>query len=185
MNLIRSGFLTASSPTEDSTAGSFRSSDLSARGTMSSLGSAGLRFASGTVEAVGGANAIHDAGGRISGLLSGSSGQSYNFTLPSIGLYLRLLSSAREHLVDLLSRSSYKEAPADLLRERWNGGVAISEKPIARFKGLSGPVLPGRTRKWKQFYGLKFEYVLEECLGTGLIEGFDTGSVGLGVRAAA
>jgi hypothetical protein len=44
-------------------------------------------------------------------------------------------------------------------------------------------VLPGRTRKWKDFHGLKFEWVLAECLGAGLVEVFETGSVGLGVRA--
>ncbi len=45
-------------------------------------------------------------------------------------------------------------------------------------------MLPGRTKKWKQFYGMRFEWVLEECLGTGVVELFETGSVGMGVRMA-
>lgn len=44
-------------------------------------------------------------------------------------------------------------------------------------------LLPARTKKWKSFWGMRFEWVLAECMGAGLVEVFETGSVGLGVRA--
>ena len=44
-------------------------------------------------------------------------------------------------------------------------------------------VLPGQTRKWRQFYGLAFDWVLREAVASGRVEVFDTGSVGRGVRA--
>lgn len=72
-----------------------------------------------------------------------------------------------------------------LLHERWDGGI-MGDDPASRAKkarGESTAVLPGRTKKWKQFYGLRFEWVLEECVGAGLVECFETGSVGIGVRA--
>jgi hypothetical protein len=43
--------------------------------------------------------------------------------------------------------------------------------------------MPAKTKKWKDLYGLNFDWVVEECLGAGLIELFETRSVGLGVRA--
>jgi hypothetical protein len=89
-------------------------------------------------------------------------------------------------LVSLLAKSSrYKEAPMSLLRERWDGGVASddSASTAKKTRGEFVGVLPGRTKKWKQFYGLKFEWVLEECVGAGLVECFETRSVGTGVRA--
>lgn len=182
--LIRAGFLTSTtSQGELSTESS--ASKHSGNGTF--VTTAGARWASGTAAAVGGSNAIHDAGGRmvISSLSSDSpASQTYNFSLPSVGSYLQLLSNAREHLLALLSKSQFGEAPVDLLRERWEGGVALNEKPVARVKGLAAPVLPGKTRKWKQFYGLRFWHVLGECLGTGAVEAFETGTVGLGVRVA-
>jgi hypothetical protein len=44
-------------------------------------------------------------------------------------------------------------------------------------------LLPGKTKKWKALYGLDFDWALQECLGAGLIEVFETKSVGHGVRA--
>lgn len=86
----------------------------------------------------------------------------------------------------LLAKSRYRELPIYLLHERWDGGVA-SENDAAvqakKYRGEFTGVLPGRTRKWKQFYGLSFQWVLAECLGGGLIEVFETGSVGRAVRA--
>ncbi|EKG14569.1 Serine-threonine protein kinase 19 [Macrophomina phaseolina MS6] len=91
-----------------------------------------------------------------------------------------------EEMKGLLSKTSkYKEAPMSLLKERWDGGIAGDDlatkarKPRGDFTG----VLPGRTKKWKTFYGLSFEWVLEECAGSGLVELFQTHSVGVGVRA--
>ena len=149
--------------------------------------------------AVGGEDAVHGAGGGGSGGLqvgnlhqvssSGkidqqtfSVGEELQLALPSTGLFLRLLSTARSHFMFLLSRSKYKEAPLYLLRERWDGGIATDE-PNAKSTGGQMRILPGRTRKWKQFHGLKFDYILAECLGGGLVEVFETGSVGRGVRA--
>ena len=69
-----------------------------------------------------------------------------------------------------------------LLKEKWDatGGVGrIGGEGRARWK----VVLPVKTKKWKKLWGVRFEWVLEECLGGGLVEVFETGSVGLGVRA--
>ncbi|KAI9757981.1 MAG: hypothetical protein M1835_000626 [Candelina submexicana] len=192
--LMHAGFLTSSTP-------SWRSTDLFSRpgeaslGTLGSISTIGSKAASGTVDAVGGEDAFHGAGGG-SGLRNYkirakegeralSRGEEYLLSLPSTGPYLRLVTSARTHLMTLLSKSRYREAPVNLLRERWNGGIAGDDQASRRRKarGEFAGVLPGRTRKWKQFYGLRFDWVLEECLGAGLIEIFETGSVGRGVRA--
>jgi hypothetical protein len=42
--------------------------------------------------------------------------------------------------------------------------------------------MPGRTKKWKEFQGLEFGWVLQEAVGAGLVEVFETQSVGRGVR---
>lgn len=72
----------------------------------------------------------------------------------------------------------------DLLRERWDGNV-LGEDQVTRAKRARGEwtgVLAGRTKKWKAFYGMRFEWILEEALGSGGVECFDTGTGGLGVR---
>ena len=73
----------------------------------------------------------------------------------------------------------------NILNERWDGGIAADDKQsqARKVRGEFVGVPPGRTKKWKQFYGLRFEWVLEECVGAGLVELFETGSVGKGVRA--
>lgn len=112
-----------------------------------------------------------------------SSSTSYNFSLPNTGTYTKLLGEARTHFLNILKKTKYKESPLDVLRERWDGGVGNDDERTVRgeFKG----VLPGRTKKWKQFYGMRFEWILEECLGAGLVEMFETGSVGRAVRLTA
>jgi hypothetical protein len=101
-------------------------------------------------------------------------------------MHIKLLVDARNHLLSILKKSKFKEAPLDVLRERWDGGVVgggnaeREERKKARREFVG--VLPGRTKKWKQFYGMRFEWVLEECLGAGLVELFETGSVGRAVR---
>lgn len=182
--LIKAGLLTAASVS--SSGASISRSTLDSIGSLSSLSSAGSRAAAGSVDAVGGPNAFLNAGGGLGGLNNTSRpkldyGPELTFTLPSVGPYLRLLEAARAHLVALLSRSKYREAPKDLLRERWDGFMSAAGDPKRR-KGLGGVVLPARTKKWKHFHGLQFQWVLEECLGTGLVEVFETGSVGQGVR---
>lgn len=180
--LLDAGFLTSASTNTHAPAALLRS-DSSSLGTLASLATVGSRNAAGSLGAVGGMGAVHDAGGGGSGALGRSSGSAvrYSFALPSTGLYLKLLEAARNHMVALLAKSRYKEMTKDMLKERWQGAVAVDEK-AAKTTGLAGAVLPGRTRKWKQFYGLRFEWVLEECTGGGFVEVFDTGSVGRGIR---
>lgn len=190
--LKQAGFLTSSSQgLQPSTSFTHAASP----GTLTSLLSIS-RAASGSMAAVGGESAIHDAGG--SGTASGirrSSSQLRNATptdptrtfqisLPNTGPYLRLLTAARTHLLALLQKSRFKEMPLYMLQERWDGGIA-SDDPAAKAKKYRGEfsgVLPARTKKWKQFYGLRFEWVLAECLGAGLLELFETGSVGRAAR---
>ena len=106
-------------------------------------------------------------------------------SLPGIGSFVRNLSAGREYLLDLLGKAKYREAPLYLLRERWDGAVDNdgSVSTAKRIRGEFSEILPARTKKWKKLHGLRFDWALEECLGAGLIELFETKSVGLGVRA--
>ncbi|KAH7062499.1 serine-threonine protein kinase 19-domain-containing protein, partial [Macrophomina phaseolina] len=168
------GFLTSSSLAAGN-AELFSRPGAASLGLSASLAGSSTRAASGSLDAVGGANAFTSSGASGGGVVSTdrqkkARGRIYHFALPNMGPYLRLLTTARAHLLGLLSKTSkYKEAPMSLLKERWDGGD---------FTG----VLPGRTKKWKTFYGLSFEWVLEECAGSGLVELFQTHSVGVGVR---
>lgn len=149
--------------------------------------------------AVGGEEAIYDAGGR-GGIRRSSSqyeqpsdqapstpfseGQELKLSLPGTGPYLKILTASRSHLITLLTKSRFREMPLYLLRERWDGGISADD-PAAKAKKYRGEftgVLPSRTKKWKKFYGLMFDWVLAECLGAGLVEMFETGSVGRAVR---
>lgn len=105
-------------------------------------------------------------------------------SLPNIGPYLRLQSVGRTHLISLLKRSSSHEVPLYLLRDRWDGAVENGKSfdVAKRARGEQAGILPGKTKKWKELYGMSFHWALEEALGAGLIEIFDTGSVGPGVR---
>ena len=171
-------------------------------GSLTSLSSVS-RAASGSMAAVGGEDAIHAAGGGGKGegirrsnsqCCTGSAenprqmleyGEKLQVALPNTGPYLRLSAAARSHLMSLLLRCKYREMPLYLLRERWDGGIS-GDDPAAkakRYRGEFAGILPNRTRKWKQFYGLTFDWVLAECLGAGLLEVFETGSVGRAVRA--
>ncbi|KAL8874085.1 MAG: hypothetical protein Q9174_000521 [Haloplaca sp. 1 TL-2023] len=146
------------------------------------------RAASGSLAAIGGSNAVVEAGGSLA--LRRSSSQSdtsdIQLSLPNAGPYLRLLESARSHLLSLLHKSPYRELPLDLLCERWDGGIAadggnrvdLGKRARGDFVGF----FPSRTRKWKTFWGLRFEWVLAEAMGSGLVECFETGSVGRGIR---
>lgn len=160
--------------------------DSTTLGSLTSLASVASRTASGSAAAVGGAGAIHEVGGSGSSLGNASNRGSNTlstgmiFTLPSIGIFLRLLTAARDHLIHLLTRSKYRHAPVSLLRQRWDGGIDLSEKQTTANK--SSTVLPGKTQKWKRYDGIRFQWILEECLGAGLVEVFETGSVGIGVR---
>lgn len=178
--LMHAGFLTSATPSWTSTDVFSRPGDGS-RGTLISLDSIS-KAASGSLAAVGGEGAVHSAGGTGGG--ANPQTGSFSLAIPSIGPFLKLLMSARSHLVSLLSKSKFREAPQDMLRERWDGGISGDDiaSEARKNRGQFTGVLPGRTRKFKQFYGLSFEFILEECVGAGLIEVFETRSVGRGVR---
>lgn len=150
------------------------------------------RQAAGSVGTVGGEGALHNAGGSGGGSLSGmvpasASVTEYRLAVPGAGSFLKLVSAALDHLVSLLGKSKFREAPESLLKERWDGGYARVEEAryaaAKRARGEFAGVLPGQTRKWRQFYGLTFDWVLHEAVGAGLVEVFETRSVGRGVRA--
>ncbi|PGH27829.1 hypothetical protein AJ80_00379 [Polytolypa hystricis UAMH7299] len=106
-------------------------------------------------------------------------------SVPNLGPYLRLLGAARSQILNLLKKSSHGEAPLSLIRDRWDGAVESMDSQFQlakRARGENFGVLPGRTKKWKELYGMNFRWALEEALGAGLIELFNTGSVGPGVR---
>ncbi|GAM86475.1 hypothetical protein ANO11243_044890 [Dothideomycetidae sp. 11243] len=187
--LVSSGFMTSTSALASST-------DVVSRAGAFSLGihtpvaAAGTTAPTGSHDAVGGIGAVHMRGGGSGGLPhakdSTRASGSLTFAIPGTGSYLRLVSEARTYLVQLLSKSSprHKEAIKELLRERWDGGIPEND-PTARVKRTRGQfvgILPGKTKKWKSFYGMTFDWILEECLGSGAVECFNTGSVGLGVR---
>ena len=198
--LMRTGLLTFASPALNS-ANIFKSPNVPSSGTMTSLFNIS-RAASGSVAAVGGDGAVHGAGNTgKDGVIRSSlrtespldretshvaeSRQEFYLALPNAGLYLKLLAAGRSHLMSLLLKTKYRELPVYLLRERWDGGIAGDDpaSKAKKYRGEFAGVLPGRTRKWKQFSGLAFDWVLAECLGAGLIEVFETGSVGRAVRA--
>jgi len=179
-SLVASGFLTTASGARQTTS-AFANPNSSS---LSSLSTAGSKHAAGTLAAVGGhaASQLSSSGGgghRISPLAH------YNFSLPNTGAHIKLLIESRTHLLNLLKKSKYREAPWDVLRERWDGGIAGDDRAsqAKRARGEFRGVLPGRTKKWKTFSGLKFEWVVEECVGAGLVEVLETGSVGRGIRA--
>ncbi|KAH8815170.1 serine-threonine protein kinase 19-domain-containing protein [Xylogone sp. PMI_703] len=181
-SLMHAGFLTASTPAWTSTDVFSQPGDGS-RGTLTSL-NAISKAASGTLAAVGGEGAVHAVGG-TGGRKALAGTSDFSLALPGTGPFLKLLASARTHLVSLLSKSRFRELPETLLRQRWDGNSEVDNAMSAakRSRGEFAGILPGRTRKWKMFYGMRFEYVLEECVGAGLVEVFDTRSIGRGVRA--
>ncbi|KAL2022731.1 hypothetical protein VTK56DRAFT_4812 [Thermocarpiscus australiensis] len=184
--LVRAGFLTAVNDGVAANPGLHARPD--ERYAMISLETV-ARAAAGSVAAVGGVGALHAAGGtgsRSSGSSSGlgAAPGGFSVAVPGSGMFLKLVSAALEHLADLLRRTQYREMPESDLREKWDGGV-VGDSPVAlakRARGEFSGIMPGRTRKWKEFYGLSFDWVLQEAVGTGLVEVFETGSVGRGVR---
>ena len=181
--LTGAGLLT-STTTLSTTASAFFASPGAA--SLSAISSSGSRHAAGSLEAVGGQHATQHMHGGTSLSVRNGSISTFSFSLPHTGMHIKLLVDARNHLLSILKKSKFKAAPLDVLRERWDGGVAGTgstereERKKARREFVG--VLPGRTKKWKQFYGMRFDWVLEECLGAGLVELFETGSVGRAVR---
>ncbi|EME39424.1 hypothetical protein DOTSEDRAFT_75192 [Dothistroma septosporum NZE10] len=189
-SLVTAGYLTNPAALTFSLSDPFARPGGTAPGTISG---AGFKSATGSLAAVGGHGAVQDSGGGGSMLATKDTRPSQlkrqremTFSLPNTGSYLKLLTEARLHLLFLLKQLSprYKEATKAFLKEKWNGNVpndAISQQK--RMRGEWGGVLPGKTKRWREFYGMDFEWVLAECVGSGLVELFDTGSVGVGVRA--
>ncbi|KAI1142694.1 serine-threonine protein kinase 19-domain-containing protein [Hypoxylon sp. FL0543] len=147
------------------------------------------RQPTGSLGAVGGEGVVHKSGGSGAGSLGMSwldaGATELKLAVPGNGTFLKLLSSALDHLVSLLGKSRFREAPETVLRDRWDGGIAKQEARYAakRSRGEFAGILPGQTRKWRQFYGLSFDWVLQEAVGSGLVEVFETRSVGCGIRA--
>ncbi|TKA71126.1 hypothetical protein B0A55_08218 [Friedmanniomyces simplex] len=161
--------------------------------TLLDLSKAGHSAPTGSLAAIGGRGAIQESGGGGSALatrdyrLSTANAMSpeMTFSLPNTGAYLKLLSSARLHLLHLLKQLSprYKEATRHLLKEKWEGNVLGDTASVAkRARGEWNGVLPGKTKRWRDFHGLRFEWVLEECVGCGMVEVFETGMGVMGVR---
>lgn len=183
--LVRAGFLVA--PSIQGSRGS------GTKGTRSIVAPAAIsRSASGSQAAVGGEAAFETLGGvngarRSYSTPSDAATTEYVLSIPGIAAYLQLLDASRDHFLDLLRQfSRHKQAPAYLLKERWNGNVDDDANQVSvakRVRGEFSNVLPAKTKKWKSLKGLSFDWVMEECLGAGLIELFETYSVGLGIRA--
>lgn len=169
--LVRAGFLTSSLQAIPGSTLHIRPED---RTTMTSIHHVS-QFASGTVSAVGGPNAIHLAGGGGGGSSSNSrsalaltdlaSGAlDFRIAVPGHGRHLKLVEGSADWLREALGRTKWGEGPESWLKERFEGG------------GLYGT-------RWKEFWGVEWQWVIGEAVGLGIVEAFETGSVGRGIRA--
>jgi hypothetical protein len=161
--LVRAGFLTSSTTATPGTTLHVRPED---RTTLMSIQHVS-KFASGTVSAVGGQNAIHLAGGgggapALTRQADGMAG--CRIAVPGHGRYLKLADGVVDWVRDVLSKTKWGEGPESWLKERFEGN------------GLYGT-------RWKDFWGVEWEWVLGQAVGLGVVEVFETGSVGKGVRA--
>lgn len=178
--LAKAGYLVSSSLSRENV--SLSGSSLVAMPSIS-------RAASGSIAAVGGEAAFEQLGGvgsarRSSAPATSQTGHDMYLSLPNVGTYVRLLKGGRTHLLELLEKSQQHEAPLYLLKERWDGAVdSENRSSIAkRIRGEFSGIMPAKTKKWKHLSGMNFDWVLEECLGAGIVETFETHSVGPGVR---
>lgn len=206
--LSRAGFFTSPSALIHSSSPLNATGDT---GTLTSVASI-ARSASGSISAVGGPNALLSSGASgvpaglrrssssssgplVGGTMTSTSAQrapatvSLALSLPNTGAYLKLLTTSLSHLLSIIRQSipysSTKSIPLTLLRERWDGGVMDVDSEAQQAKNYRGEfvgALPARTRKWKIYWGVRCEWVLEEAIGRGLVERFQTGAVGDGVR---
>lgn len=177
--LVKAGFLTSSAVDAGGAMRGGRPAGL--LGTTRTLEHLAMAPA-GSLDAVGGSAAQMVTGSGTPSSSSSSSrraNETLSISVPNNGAFIKLLKAALDHLSRLLEqRSAFREMPEDALREAWDGGLGERRRGGAGFSG----VLPGRTRKWKEHWGLRFEWVLEEAVGAGVVEVFETGSVGRGVR---
>ncbi|CAK7222892.1 hypothetical protein SCUCBS95973_004990 [Sporothrix curviconia] len=154
------------------------------------------RAASGSFDAVGGVGAVYTAGGggargRYRAVGSGAGGgngpvavptEDLMLAIPGHGTFVKLVSGALAYLVGIVARTAHRETLETSLRERWDAGGSIAKRRGPGGGGAFKRVPLSRTKKWKEFYGMSFDWVLAEAVGAGLVELFDTGSVGRGVR---
>ena len=187
-NLVNAGYLTSPNALSSMLGDLFMPPGSS--NSLASVSSAGSRAATGTLAAVGGTGAVYDSGGggsrgtRPSVLAIGKQ-REMTFALPGTGIYLKLVVAARQHFLQILKSVSprHREATMEILKEKWEGNTpndAVNR--LKRERGEWGGVLSGKTKRWREFYGMRFECVLAECVGAGLVELFDTGAVGMAVR---
>ncbi|PHH87205.1 hypothetical protein CDD83_9186 [Cordyceps sp. RAO-2017] len=97
-------------------------------------------------------------------------GSGLRISLPGHGRFLKLAQEAVDWVRDALGKTRWGEAPESWLRERFEAGPGPG--------GLYGP-------RWRDFWGLEWEWVVGQAVGVGAVELFETGSVGRGVRALA
>lgn len=146
------------------------------------------RAASGSFDAVGGIGAVYTAGGggargryrAAGGGPAVVSTEDLILSIPGHGSFVKLVSGALSYLIGIVARTTHRETLETSLRERWDAGGSIAKRK--EMGGGFKRVPLSRTKKWKDFYGLSFDWVLAEAVGAGLVELFDTGSVGRGVR---
>ncbi|KAK0624697.1 serine-threonine protein kinase 19-domain-containing protein [Bombardia bombarda] len=194
--LVRAGFLTAGTGGGGSESGNGVYARPEDRTTMLSLERV-AQAAAGSMAAVGGrARCMRRAGrGREGGgewWRGRGAGGSFRVAVPGAGVFLKLVAGALAHLSELLQRTRYREMTEGNLREKWDGGVitamgageseGVDVAGAKRARGEFAGILPGRTKKWREFNGLAFEWVLHEAVGAGLVEVFETKSVGRGIR---
>ncbi|KAG5941757.1 hypothetical protein E4U60_007693 [Claviceps pazoutovae] len=172
--LVRAGFLTSCATAAPANGNlHLRPED---RTTLTSIAHVS-RFASGTVSAVGGRNALHLAGGggataRKHHGANNAAASSFRIAVPGHGRYLKLADAAVRWVQDALSATTWGQGPEAWLRERFE---ASQTRHGVDNKNLYGP-------RWKDFWGVEWEWVLGEAVGLGIVDLFDTGSVGRGVR---
>ncbi|RCI15425.1 hypothetical protein L249_3462 [Ophiocordyceps polyrhachis-furcata BCC 54312] len=172
-DLLRAGFLT--SATVGSSSGSSRlNARPEDRTTLTSVERVS-RFASGTVSAVGGQQAVHLAGGgggapalttttATTTTTTTTTTTLLRLSLPGLGRYLKLGSEAVDWLREALGKTRWGEGPESWLKERFEAG------------GLTG-------MRWREFRGVDWEWMVGLAVGLGVVEVFETGAVGRGVRA--
>jgi len=186
--LVSSGFLTSASSPSIGPASYSTSTSISGTGSLISLETIS-RAASGTLGAVGGFGATYGVGGGGTRVLQSDSSDSaismqYAITVPGVGAFLKILLAVRAYLISLLSKFKHEVAPLYLLKERWETSAAVAGKSMSGSDVLRAGVLMARTKKWGQHLGIRFEWVVAEAFGGGLIELFNTQAVGYGVRIA-
>ncbi|KAL8684506.1 MAG: hypothetical protein Q9218_008259, partial [Villophora microphyllina] len=129
-SLKRAGFLTLASQPFQSTPISNTNTNPSPSTSIPTIS----RAASGSLAAIGGSGAIVEAGGTLGLHRQNPNSTDLQLSLPNTGPFLRLLSTARTHLISLIQKSRFQETPLYLLRERWDGGIASSDDSASHGK---------------------------------------------------